>query len=46
MLEAERSRRRVALKIKKDLEQSGANILGTIINKRKYHIPNWLYQYL
>jgi Mrp family chromosome partitioning ATPase len=46
MLEAERSRRRVALKIKRDLEQSGARILGTIINKKKYHIPKWLYRHL
>ena len=46
MLEAERSRRSVALRIKRDLEQSGVKILGTIINKRKYYIPNWLYKQL
>lgn len=46
MLEAERSRRHVALRIKSDLEQSGANILGTIINKQRHYIPNWLYKRL
>ena len=46
MLEAERSRRSVALRIKRNLEQSGAFIFGTIINKRRHYIPNWLYKRL
>ncbi len=46
LLESGRSRRKVALKIKKDIEESGGRILGTIINKRNYYIPKWLYNKL
>ncbi len=28
------------------LNSSGANILGTILNKRQFHIPKWLYRFL
>jgi Mrp family chromosome partitioning ATPase len=28
------------------LKSSGANILGTILNKRQFHIPRWLYRFL
>jgi Mrp family chromosome partitioning ATPase len=39
-------RRQVALRAKKDLEESGARALGMVLNRRKYHIPEWLYQRL
>jgi len=28
------------------LNSSGANILGTILNKRQFNIPKWLYRFL
>ncbi len=28
------------------LNSSGANILGTILNKREFHIPKWLYRFI
>ena len=31
---------------KNKLESAGVNILGTIMNKRKYYIPRWLYNYI
>jgi capsular exopolysaccharide synthesis family protein len=37
-------RRQVALRAKQDLEESGARVLGVVLNRRKYHIPEWLYQ--
>jgi len=43
VIESGKSRRGIALKIKKDLEDSGANLLGAVVTKRKYYIPNWLY---
>lgn len=36
----------VALRVKNDLQESGANILGTVLNRRKFFIPNWLYKKL
>ena len=46
VFESGQTRRSVAIKIKKDLEECGANIMGAIINKRKYYIPEWLYKRL
>jgi protein-tyrosine kinase len=42
----DRTRRQVALRAKKELEEAGANILGVIINRRKYYIPDWIYRRL
>lgn len=28
------------------LDESGVDILGVVLNRRQYHIPNWLYQKL
>jgi capsular exopolysaccharide synthesis family protein len=42
----DRTRRQVALRAKKDLEEAGAHILGVVINRRKYYIPDWIYKRL
>ena len=42
----DKTRRQVALRAKKELEEAGANILGVIINRRKYYIPDWIYRRL
>jgi len=42
----EKTRRQVALRAKKELENAGANILGVVINRRKYYIPDWIYRRL
>jgi capsular exopolysaccharide synthesis family protein len=39
-------RRQVALRAKKELEDAGARILGVVLNKRKYYIPQWIYRRL
>jgi capsular exopolysaccharide synthesis family protein len=46
VVESGKLRRQVALRAKKELEDSGAKILGVVLNKRKYHIPEWLYRRL
>jgi capsular exopolysaccharide synthesis family protein len=46
VVESGKIRRHVALRAKKELEDAGANILGVVLNKRKYHIPEWLYKRL
>lgn len=45
-VQAERVRFEVGKKTKERLKVSGANILGGVLNRRKYHIPEWLYRTL
>ena len=44
VIQSGKTRRQVALRAKQDLEESGAKVLGVVLNRRKYHIPEWLYQ--
>jgi protein-tyrosine kinase len=43
---AGKTRKQVAQRAKKDLEESGGKVLGVVINRRKFHIPQWLYERL
>ena len=40
------TRRQVATRVKKELEEAGAKLLGVVINRRKYYIPDWIYKRL
>lgn len=42
----ESTRWEVAQNVKNKLESAGADILGVILNKRKFYIPKWLYKYV
>ena len=44
--EAERVRREVAERTRQKLAQAGAKLRGVVLNKRTYHVPNWLYRTL
>lgn len=46
VLEAERTRAPVMQQIMQVLEASGATLLGVVLNKRKFHIPRWIYRWL
>jgi capsular exopolysaccharide synthesis family protein len=46
VLEAGRTRRQVAIRAKRTLEEAGAKLLGVVINKRKLYIPEWIYKRL
>jgi Mrp family chromosome partitioning ATPase len=46
VVEAERVRWEVALRVKELFVRAGANVLGTVMNKRPEHIPGWLYRTL
>ena len=46
VVEAERVRWEVALRVKELLIRSGANLLGVVLNKRCQRIPSWLYRSL
>jgi len=40
------SRKHVAMKLKRETEESGISILGVVLNRRKYYIPKWIYNRL
>ena len=46
VVEAERVRWEVASRVHELLLRSRANVLGVVLNKRRFHIPNWLYRTL
>jgi protein-tyrosine kinase len=46
VVEAGRTRRRAGLWAKQQIEDAGGKILGVVLNKRKFHIPNWLYRHI
>ena len=43
VIESGKTRKQVAIRAKQDLEEAGAKILGTILNRRKHYIPEWIY---
>lgn len=46
VVEAERSRWEAILEAKQQLLMSHANVLGVILNKRRFPVPKWLYENL
>lgn len=46
LVESGRSRGEVVRRARDEIERSGARFLGAILNRRKFHIPGWLYRRL
>ncbi len=46
VVEAEATRREVVTRAKEELLKANVNLLGVILNKRRLHIPEWLYRRL
>ena len=46
VLESGKARRQVALRAKKEILEAGGRILGVVINRRKYYIPEPIYKRL
>ncbi len=46
VVEAERTRKQVAQETKAHLKLANANLGGVVLNKRQFHVPDWLYQRL
>jgi Mrp family chromosome partitioning ATPase len=46
VLEAEKTRWPVAEKVKEEIIEHGGNLLGVILNKRRYYIPQFIYKRL
>jgi Mrp family chromosome partitioning ATPase len=44
VVEAEGTRWEVAQRAKKRLADGGANLIGGILNKRRFYVPTWLYK--
>jgi len=44
--ETERVRWEAAQRVKEQLDKANSNILGVVLNKRKFHVPRWLYKTL
>jgi Mrp family chromosome partitioning ATPase len=46
VVEAEKTRWPVAENVRDRIKRSGGNILGIVLNKRRYYIPEWIYKRL
>jgi len=46
VIAAEDTRWPVAERVRQSIERSGGRVLGVVLNKRRYHIPRWIYQRL
>ena len=46
VIESGKTRRQVVLRAKKELEEAGGKLLGVVLNRRRYHIPEWIYRRL
>jgi capsular exopolysaccharide synthesis family protein len=46
VLPAGKIRKQVALNAKRTLDDAGAKVLGVVVNRRKYYIPEWVYKRL
>ena len=44
VIESEKTRKRSALWTKQQIEHVGGKLLGVVLNKRRYYIPDWLYK--
>jgi Mrp family chromosome partitioning ATPase len=41
-----KTRKQIAYRAIQELETAGGKVLGTVLNRRKYYIPDWLYKWL
>ena len=41
-----KTRRQVALRAKKEIEDAGGKVLGLVLNRRKHYLPEWIYKRL
>jgi len=44
VIDAQNTRRKIALRAKKRIQDVGGKILGVVLNRRKFYVPNWLYK--
>jgi Mrp family chromosome partitioning ATPase len=44
VVDAQRTRRKIALRAKKRIEEVGGRLLGIVLNRRRTYVPDWLYK--
>lgn len=44
VINSQHTRRKIALRAKKRIEEVGGKLLGVVLNRRKYYVPDWLYR--
>lgn len=46
VFEAGKTRRQTVIRTKEEIEKAGCKHMGMVMNRRKYHIPQWIYNRL
>ena len=46
VLQSEKTRKQLAMRAKKQIEDAGGRILGVVLNRTRHYIPEWLYKRL
>jgi capsular exopolysaccharide synthesis family protein len=46
VIESGKTRKQIALRAIQQIEDAGGKILGIVLNRRKFYIPDWLYKHL
>ncbi|WP_455389533.1 CpsD/CapB family tyrosine-protein kinase, partial [Petrachloros mirabilis] len=46
VIESGKTRRQVAISAKKQLVEAGGRVLGVVLNKRRFYIPEFIYRWL
>jgi Mrp family chromosome partitioning ATPase len=44
VIDAQHTRRKTALRAKARVEEVGGRLLGLVLNRRRYYVPDWLYR--
>jgi len=44
VIDAQHTRRKIALRAKQRVKEIGGKLLGVVLNRRKYYVPGWLYK--
>ncbi len=44
VVDAQRTRRKIALRAKTRVQEVGGKLIGMVLNRRKYYVPGWLYK--
>ncbi len=46
VVEAEKTKHQIVRRSKEYIERQGGNLIGIVLNKKRFHVPDWLYERL
>jgi Mrp family chromosome partitioning ATPase len=46
VVEAEKTKHQIVRRSKEQIERQGGNLIGIVLNKKRFHVPDWLYNRL